>query len=347
MASNYNITMKQYNGADYDVLYPKTVIEQVDGIEQIADSIGAKVLAKVVGASAGTVVTATQDTTVKTAQTDSSGVATLILGYGDWVLSDGVDSKTITVDVYQIYNALVNVDTVLNNNSWTTIQQISNLNLGESFWAIGDTKNITFSGTVVSTTFNLDTWVYIIGFNHNSDIEGNGIAFQCFKTAQTGGVDICLTSFYMNSSNTNSGGWNGCYAYKTICPAIKACFPSDLQAVIKSTTLYTDNTGGGSDTASYVTANSNDVYYLADFEVYGARTYANSAEKNYQKQYKYYADGNSKIKYNYSSTTSAKEWWARSPSASSSGAFCDVGTSGGAGYAGASGTRGAAPAFKI
>lgn len=31
MASNYNITMKQYNGTDYDTLYPKTLVEQVAG----------------------------------------------------------------------------------------------------------------------------------------------------------------------------------------------------------------------------------------------------------------------------------------------------------------------------
>lgn len=36
MASNYNITMKQYNGTDYDVLYPKTVIGQVDGAASTA-----------------------------------------------------------------------------------------------------------------------------------------------------------------------------------------------------------------------------------------------------------------------------------------------------------------------
>lgn len=31
MATNKNITMKQYNGTDYDVLYPKTKVSQVDG----------------------------------------------------------------------------------------------------------------------------------------------------------------------------------------------------------------------------------------------------------------------------------------------------------------------------
>lgn len=36
MASNYNITMKQYNGTDYDTLYPKTIIEQVAGAASTA-----------------------------------------------------------------------------------------------------------------------------------------------------------------------------------------------------------------------------------------------------------------------------------------------------------------------
>ena len=31
MASEKNITMRQYNGADYDTLYPKTKLEQVEG----------------------------------------------------------------------------------------------------------------------------------------------------------------------------------------------------------------------------------------------------------------------------------------------------------------------------
>lgn len=31
MATNKNITMKRFNGADYDTLYPKTIVEQVKG----------------------------------------------------------------------------------------------------------------------------------------------------------------------------------------------------------------------------------------------------------------------------------------------------------------------------
>ncbi len=31
MATNKNIIMKQYNGLDYDTLYPKTILSQVEG----------------------------------------------------------------------------------------------------------------------------------------------------------------------------------------------------------------------------------------------------------------------------------------------------------------------------
>ena len=36
MATNKNITMKQYNGIDYDTLYPKTLASQVVGLEDIS-----------------------------------------------------------------------------------------------------------------------------------------------------------------------------------------------------------------------------------------------------------------------------------------------------------------------
>ena len=36
MATNKNITMKQFNGVDYDTLYPKTIASQVEGLEDIS-----------------------------------------------------------------------------------------------------------------------------------------------------------------------------------------------------------------------------------------------------------------------------------------------------------------------
>ena len=133
----------------------------------------------------------------------------------------------------------------------------------------------------------------------------------------------------------------------TTLPLVRSALPSDLQAVIKTTSIYSDNTGGGTDTASYVTATQDELYLLAEFEIFGARTHANSAERNYQQQYAYYVAGNSKIKYRHDSTATAVYWWERSVHAAYANRFCIVATDGVAGITNAYYSRGLAVAFKI
>lgn len=81
---------------------------------------------------------------------------------------------------------------------------------------------------------------------------------------------------------------------------------------MKPATKYSDNTGGGSDTASYVTSTTDLLPLLSEFEYHGARTYANSAEKNYQAQYDYYKAGNSRVHYRHNATGTAALAWCRS-----------------------------------
>ena len=110
----------------------------------------------------------------------------------------------------------------------------------------------------------------------------------------------------------------------TTLPLVKSALPSELTSVIKTTSIYSDNTGGGSNTASYVTATQDELYLLAEFEIFGARTHANSAERNYQQQYAYYVAGNSKVKYRHDSTATAVIWWERSVYATDANRFCAV-----------------------
>ena len=86
---------------------------------------------------------------------------------------------------------------------------------------------------------------------------------------------------------------------------------------------------------------------LAEYEIFGTRTYANSAEKNYQAQYAYYSAGNSKVKYCHSATGSTAWWWERSPNYNYSGSFCIVYTNGAADGSGARYSIGVAPAFRV
>lgn len=255
----------------------------------------------------------------------------------------------------------VKVDKILNNNTWEVIKYVANKSKGPNYWAVGDCKQITMNGKVSDglTLSSYSTWVFIIGFDHNKDIEGTGITFQGFKTAQIDGIDICIVDsgfgalktsgqwFNMNNSNSNSGGWSSSHMRSAVIPLIKAAFPSDLQSVIKTSTIYTDNVGGGNSAESNVTATQDDIYLLAEYEVFGSISRANTYEASKQQQYAYYSAGNSKVKYKHNATASAANWWERSPNPSSSSYFCDVDGSGGAGFVGAPLPLGMAPAFKV
>ena len=96
-----------------------------------------------------------------------------------------------------------------------------------------------------------------------------------------------------------------------------------------------------------MTATSDKIWLLSEMEVQGTRSYANSAEANYQKQYDYYRNGNSKVKYQHTATTSACHWWLRSVYASYTGSFCRVNAGGSASNSSAYISYGFAPGFKV
>ena len=316
----------------------------------------------VVSVKTGTTVTCSKGATTLTATSVDGKCSFNVNDYGVWTVSTDSDTKTVNVEYVQLYEVtLKTVSSTLNDNDWATIKGVADRSEGANYWSVGDTKQITMNGKVSDglTLSNYSTYVYIIGFNHNSSVEGTGIAFGGFKTAQTSGIDVALCDsvygnskssgqwFNMNNSATNAGGWSGSRMRSTTLPLVKSALPSDLQAVLKTTSIYSDNTGGGSDTASYVTATQDELYLLAEFEIFGARTYANSAERNHQQQYAYYVAGNSKIKYRHDNTATSVLWWQRSVVTETAGQFCIVYTNGTTTFYYAFYSIGLAVAFKV
>ena len=175
------------------------------------------------------------------------------------------------------------------------------------------------------------------------------------------------SDFRMNTTNANSGGWknsdmrynilgstntqNGNATATTATSpksnTLMSCLPADLRAVMRPMCVYTDNTGGGSDTASYVTTTIDFLPLLAEFEIHGTRTSANAAEKNNQTQYAYFKNGSSKVKYRHDSQSSAIGWWSRSPNSDSNHSFCSVNNYGSATDYTARYSIGVSPAFKV
>lgn len=354
--------------------------------QKISEGIPAEIIVTPTNTFTSIIATSPSGTVYPGVYNSSSNTWTIeVVEYGEYTVTGqiGGDSviTTVTVTVCTQYPVTLGTDSTLYNNSWAVISNVSQAGNGSSFWSVGDAKGVIVNGTVGTQAVNGTYYVYIIGFNHNSSREGNGITFGTFKTALSGGKDICLVDsnykdtstggqkwFNMNhSSNTNSGGWKGCNlrydvlgstntnngdatattATSPVTGTLMAALPSDLRAVMKPMTIYTDNTGGSGDTASYVTASVDYLPLLAEFEIFGTRTHANSAEQNYQQQYAYYSAGNSKVKYRHSATGSTAYWWERSPYYNNSISFCVVNTDGRtrnnlAGY-----SNGLAPIFRV
>lgn len=256
----------------------------------------------------------------------------------------------------------------LNDYTWDEISEISSSGEAASMFKVGDCKEIVLNGTVGALTFNdYHTYAFIIGFDHNSSREGTGrIHFQLAKTALSGGTDICFTdssynsrgnsaAFRMNTSNTNSGGWEDSYMRNSICGTSKTstsgrfmgAIPSALRNALKSVTKYTDNTGNASTSSSAVTATTDYIFLLSEYEVFGSCFIANSNEASRQQQYAYYSAGNSKVKYRHTSTSSTARWWLRSAYRRDSNRFAGVGTDGSVNYAFAYYSLGFAPGFCV
>lgn len=310
--------------------------------------------------SAGSVASVSVSGNVVTVTAKAKGTATITVSVAAGTNYTAPASKTCAVNVTMPTNTL-------NDNSWATIREVSSAGLGANYWAVGDTKEITLNGTVAGYTFSsLKINAFILGFNHNSAKEGaNRIHFQIGKIGSTA-VALCDSyynntggGFRMNTSNTNSGGWNASNMRKTVLGntnaptsplsgSLMAALPSDLRAVMQSVTKYTDNTAnGGGNVQSYVTATTDYLFLLAEFEVFGTRYYANSYEQNYQAQYDYYKAGNSKVAYNHSAVSTAVWWWLRSPPCGYSYYFQIVTTDGSSNYDIAYYSAGVRPGFAV
>ena len=259
--------------------------------------------------------------------------------------TEGDVTKTTTQAI-----KVTTVNTTLDSNSWATIKAVSDAGKGDNYWDVGDTRNIVINGNVGESVYkNITIAAFIIGFNHNSIIEGNNkIHFQIGKISNKliglcdgrYGSSVSGSGYFsMNTYRTNAGGWNDSYMRKTLLGnsgtpssppsnSLLAAISADLRAVMKDVRKFTDNTGGGADHVSYVTGTTDYLFLLAEFEYHGSRTYANSAEKNYQKQYDYYKAGNSKVHNRFENPESAVSAWTRSAYAGYNDSFCRVSTDG-------------------
>lgn len=206
--------------------------------------------------------------------------------------------------------------------------------IADTLWDIGDMVPIKLDGEVGGVLFK-DAWfyAYIIGFDHNPDIEGEkSIHFQ-FAKLTLNNKEIAFTDKYygkndhgkgfcMNTTNTANGGWRDSYMRNTICKQFYEALPEEWRKIIISCPKYTDNVGDGSNSENSITMTKDKIFLLSEYECLGRNISANHAEDKYQQQYEYYKRYGYKGKGKYNSPNEEAECWLRSPYYDMDDQFC-------------------------
>lgn len=239
----------------------------------------------------------------------ANGSATITVSVAEGTNHTAPNSKSCAVTVSFLKDNFA-------DNDWDTIIDACHSGNVPDTWVAGDSKTMTIDGV----NYQFD----IVGKNHDTYTAG-GIAPLTF------GLHDCYgTKYKMNSSNTNSTGWDGSKMRTETLPAILAKMPVNIRNGIREVNKLT--TAGNQSATINTTADK--LFTFSEMEVYGSATYSHSGEG---KQYDYYKAGNSKVK-KVGSTASV--WWLRSPRRNSNNSFCAVNTEGSIGSYGASNSNG-------
>ena len=218
------------------------------------------------------------------------------------------------------------------------------INLAD-YWTVGDERQVTLSAmpaTGVGESHVEQTVTFVLmnaGGKTLANATASGRTTCSFIVGMKNGLANGTTgeTGYMNSSNTNSGGWEAC-ARRTWCNSVfRNAIPSTLRGIFKQ---HLNITANGTDST---TITSTDYFALpAEKEVFGSVTYANSTAEASLTQFEYYKTSANRIK-KTGDSGSAYAWWERSPYSGYSGDFCSVSPDGSANSNGASSARALAP----
>lgn len=273
----------------------------------------------------GVTVTITKGSKTLSAKAGSDGWAILYPAeFGEWTVKATISGSAVqkVFDINAIavfYMAMASLESL----DWSVVSSVSEAGLARKLWNIGDTKTVSVNG--VSYTAR------IIGFDHDTKTAGGkaGITFQL--------VDCLATTYKMNSSNTNSGGWKNSAMRTSTMATLLGQLPTALKNAIKAVNKVSSvgNNSSGLETTS------DKLFLLSEIEIFGATTYSYAGEGV---QYEYYAAGNSTVK---KVNGSANYWWERSPYSGDTTAFCHVTSNGNAGRGNASNSSGVSFGFCV
>lgn len=215
----------------------------------------------------------------------------------------------LEADVISLFSAAISNNSAITNTTSTVYIDFGNVHRKVS---IGDQVTLSLNGTNYAFDvigFNHDTLTTATAYGTNTATSKAGMTLQMH--------DLFATTYSMNSSNTNSGGWKNSAMRTSTMATMKGYLPSAWQSIIKPVNKVS-GTGGGSSSGTETVSDS--CFLLAEIEIFGSTSNSVSGEGS---QYAYYKAGNSMMKNNGGYPSG---WWERSPYFRNSAHFCQVGS---------------------
>lgn len=315
------------------------------------------------GASVGSTVFADNGTCSFVVQ--NPGTYTITCGEADndvTVTGDNVVNKTVISIKLSLMPKIVAFSTGTDAEIAKMIQAHYNdkINIAD-YWAVGDTRTVSLSAMSaigVGESHRAQTVQFVIGdFNHDdltTPINGHTKAAvtllqkDCLMDASNASNPVNGSrnseNGYMNSTNTNVGGWKSCARRAWCNNVFFAALPSVWQSMVKTVNKKT-SVGNGESTIETV---KDKVFLSAEIEIFGATNFSVKGEGT---QYQYYKNATANIykmpKWDYSFYSNI--YWERSPRIGNaySSDFCIVNGYGGKSYNDAKRANGIAPCLCI
>lgn len=250
----------------------------------------------------------------------SYGTVTITASYTE----NGV-TKTATTSV------TVTVKTVAFNDSATDQEIIDMLDAHEQgiinitdYWTVNDTRTASISSIAATGVgeSHAAQQVHVVLSHRGGQTLEDGSA--C--TFQWDFVEALAKAGYMNSSNTNSGGYDGSARAPWNDTPMYNALPAWLKKMTKPFKV-TSGVGGGASSGLQTTVHK--LALRAEKEVFGSRTYSFSDEANALTQVDYYKTADNRKK-KRGISGSASNWWLRSSRSGNSDYFCYVSSDGSA-----------------
>lgn len=225
----------------------------------------------------------------KTSATNAGTYSATFTPKEGYVWSDGTtDMKTVQ---WTIHRAAVSVPTAKAAQTYTGSELTAQ-------WNGYDSGKMTIGGTVKGTNAGTYNATFTPGANYqwpDGSTAAKTVSWSIAKAA--GSLSINKTSMTFNLSSltgtiTVNRAGDGAVTASSSNTSI-AIMPEEWRNVIEACTKYNDEDNDG-DT---VVTTLDQIWIPAGFEVFGTKASTWSSEHNYQEQYNYYKNGNSKVKY--------------------------------------------------